>query len=64
MWLEQGLTVPEILRKIYVRCLTRGPTEQELDTLTKMVAESGSTELGLEDAFWAVMNGREFMFNH
>jgi hypothetical protein len=64
MWLEQGLTVPDILRKIYVRCLTRGPTEQELDTLTKMVAESGSTELGLEDAFWAVMNGREFMFNH
>jgi len=63
-WLEQQLTVPQIVQKIYVRCLGRPPTEEELNSLTKMVADSGSPEIGLEDAFWAVLNSREFMFNH
>lgn len=63
-WLEQKLTTPQIIERIFVRCLTRYPTEGELNTLTKMVADSGSPEIGLEDAFWAVLNSREFMFNH
>lgn len=63
-WLEQQLTVPQIIQKIFIRCLSRKPTEEELNSLTKMVADSGSPEIGLEDAFWAVLNSREFMFNH
>lgn len=63
-WLEQQLTIPQIIQKIYVRCLSRQPTDEELNSLTKMVADSGSPEIGLEDAFWAVLNSREFMFNH
>ncbi|MBX3422100.1 MAG: DUF1549 domain-containing protein [Pirellulaceae bacterium] len=63
-WIDQGLTVPDVIGKIYLRCLSRLPDEPELNTLTKMVADSGSVEIGLEDAFWAVLNSREFMFNH
>ncbi len=63
-WLEQGLQVPQIIEKIYIRALSRRPTQVELETLTKMIAESGSSQAGLEDAFWAVLNSREFMFNH
>ncbi|MFO0940147.1 MAG: DUF1549 and DUF1553 domain-containing protein [Pirellulales bacterium] len=63
-WLEQGLTVPQVIEKIYVRSLARVPTEAETSTLTKMVADVGNNQQGLEDAFWAVLNSREFMFNH
>lgn len=63
-WLEQGLTVPLVIDKIFVRALTRHPTQAESDTLTKLVVEAGSEQAGLEDAFWAVLNSREFMFNH
>ncbi len=63
-WLEQGLTVPQIVEKIYVRSLSRLPTEAEVNTLSKMVADVGNNQAGLEDAFWAVLNSREFMFNH
>ncbi|GIW98164.1 MAG: surface protein [Pirellulaceae bacterium] len=63
-WLDQGLSVEEIIDRIYVRCLTRHPTKRESDVLVKMVAEAGDPRVGLEDAFWAVLNSREFMFNH
>jgi hypothetical protein len=63
-WLEQGLTVPQIIEKIYVRSLSRRPTDQESGTLIKMITEVGNNQAGLEDAFWAVLNSREFMFNH
>jgi Protein of unknown function (DUF1549)/Protein of unknown function (DUF1553) len=64
IWLEQGLTVPQVVEKIYIRCLARMPSEAEINTLVKMVAEVGNNQVGLEDAFWAVLNSREFMFNH
>ncbi len=63
-WLEQGATVPEVIARIYIRSLSRIPTEAETNSLAKMVAEAGDKRVGLEDAFWAVLNSREFMFNH
>ncbi|MEM7476493.1 MAG: DUF1549 and DUF1553 domain-containing protein [Planctomycetota bacterium] len=63
-WLDQGITVPEAIARIYIRSLSRLPTEAETNSLAKMVAEAGDNRVGLEDAFWAVLNSREFMFNH
>jgi hypothetical protein len=63
-YLDQGLQIPEIIQKIFVRCLSRQPTENEINNLTKLVADAGSPEIGLEDVFWAVLNSREFLFNH
>lgn len=63
-WLAAGSTVPQIIEKIYLRSLSRQPTQAEMDTLTKLVAETGNDTIGLEDVFWAVLNSREFMFNH
>ena len=63
-WLEQGLTVRQVIDRIYVRCLSRSATKRESDVLTKMVVEAGDDRVGLEDVFWSVLNSREFMFNH
>lgn len=62
--LDEGQTPAQVVDRIYVRSLGRHATSQELDILTKMVAEAGNPQVGLEDAFWAVLNSREFMFNH
>ncbi len=63
-WLDSGLTIPQVIENIYVRSLGRRPSEAESEKLTKMVAEVGNNIIGLEDVFWAVLNSREFMFNH
>lgn len=63
-WLAEGASVSDVIGRIFVRCLSRAPTETEIATLTKLVEDSGNQQTGLEDAFWAVLNSREFMFNH
>ncbi|MCA9191056.1 MAG: DUF1549 domain-containing protein [Planctomycetales bacterium] len=63
-WLSEGLDIRSIIDKIFVRALSRLPMEQERSRLIKIVAEAGDQQAGLEDVFWAVLNSREFMFNH
>lgn len=63
-WLDQELSIQQVIEKIYVCSLSRRPTQRESDTLTKMVVEAGNNQTGLEDVFWAILNSREFMFNH
>jgi len=63
-WMDEGLDVPKVIDRIFVRSLSRHPTPGETESLTKLVAASANPQTGLEDAFWVVLNGREFMFNH
>ena len=54
----------DIIESIYVRCLSRLPTTEESGRLLSVVKESANLQQGLEDVFWAVLNSREFLFNH
>lgn len=54
----------QILEEIYIRCLTRKPTPEELVVFTGILAENQDKKAALEDIFWAVLNSREFLFNH
>jgi hypothetical protein len=63
-WKDEGLNQQQIIEKIYMRCLSRAPTESEMANLLKLIAESPNEDQGLQDVFWAVLNSREFIFNH
>jgi hypothetical protein len=62
--LKEGKKTEQILTDIYVRALSRKPTTEETNRLLSIVAESPNAEVGLTDVFWAVLNSREFLFNH
>ncbi|WP_144978045.1 DUF1549 and DUF1553 domain-containing protein [Bremerella volcania] len=63
-WVKEELTNDQIIDKIYIRCLARKPTAEEREKLTAVLKEEENRQRGLEDVFWAVLNSREFMFNH
>jgi len=63
-WKESGLSKEAIIEKLYLRCLSRQPTESEKGNLIKLIADSPNEEQGLHDVFWAIINSREFIFNH
>ena len=63
-WKELGMTKEAIIEQLYARCLSRKPTEMERANLIKLIADSPSEEQGLHDVFWAILNSREFIFNH
>ena len=53
-----------IIENLYVRCLSRPPTDIEMKKLVAAVEANPNKQQALEDVFWAILNSREFMFNH
>lgn len=53
-----------VIEQLYHRCLSRAPRPDEMQTLLKMVDAAPDKKQALEDVFWAILNSREFMFNH
>ncbi|MBT6156558.1 MAG: DUF1549 domain-containing protein [Planctomycetaceae bacterium] len=62
--LAEGKTAPQVIEQLYVRCLTRKPTAKELASLSAVLAEQKNDKQVLEDVFWALLNSREYVFNH
>jgi hypothetical protein len=54
----------QIIESLYIRSLSRKPTPEEMENLMAVVKQAENPQAGLEDVFWAVLNSREFVFNH
>ena len=61
---KENLTPDQIIEKMYIRCLSRKPQPEELAALKPMFAEGSDVKRSLDDIFWALLNSREFLFNH
>jgi hypothetical protein len=62
--LAEGQTPDQVIERLYIRCLTRRPTPEELAKVKAAVADAPDVQQGLEDVYWALLNSREFIFNH
>jgi len=62
--IDQGLDDRAIIREIWLRSLAREPSETEIAGLLATFTGGEARKAELEDIFWAVLNSREFVFNH
>ena len=62
--LQQGKTPDQVVEVLYIRTLTRRPTDKERQDIAAILAEQPDQTRALEDVFWALLNSREFIFNH
>ena len=54
----------EIIDDLFIRTLTRKPTEEEKKKLLNLVASNAADRKPYDDIFWALLNSTEFAFNH
>jgi hypothetical protein len=54
----------DIIDELFIRCLSRTPLPAEKSQLASVVIGQSDMKRALDDVFWALLNSREFMFNH
>ena len=54
----------KVIEELYLRCLARSPTEKETAKLKGYFGSGKPDEQVLTDIFWALLNSKEFIFNH
>ena len=63
--IKEGKTDKQIVEDLYLRCFGRAPLAKESASISQALAESAdSRQAVLEDVFWALLNSKEFYFNH
>ena len=61
---NEKLSPEQIVEKLYIRCISRKPLPDEVAALQPLFAEGSDIKRSLDDVFWALLNSREFLFNH
>ncbi len=62
--LDAGKKPMEVVEDIYIACLSRKPSPEEAQKLEALLAAEPNAHNAVDDIMWAVMNSREFLFNH
>jgi hypothetical protein len=61
---DTGVSVEDVLFDFYWSALSRPPSPRELQIAREHIAGCKTRERGLEDVAWALLNSREFLFQH
>jgi hypothetical protein len=62
--LDEKKNPPQVIDELYLRTLSRKPTGDETNAIEAQLAGVKDPRPPLEDVFWALLNSREFLFNH
>jgi protein subunit release factor B len=54
----------EIITQLYLAALCRKPVEKELEAAKKHISSNPDRKLAMEDVGWALLNSKEFLFQH
>lgn len=54
----------ELLEELYLSTLSRLPTSEEAVRATEWLGRTTNRQQALEDLTWAILNSKEFLFNH
>lgn len=64
-WIADGKsTNEEIVERLYLSALSRRPLPTEMETSMRHVAANEDRTRALEDICWAIINSKEFLFQH
>ncbi len=68
-WVQEKVSDAEAVRRLFRMALCREPTAAETERFQKIMTEAAADPRTtrreiLEDLWWAVLTGREFLFNH
>jgi len=63
-FVKEKKPVREMIEELYLVSFSRLPSVAELKRTTEYVEKSSNKQKAVEDVLWALLNSREFMFNH
>lgn len=63
-WIAAGKSDREIISLLYLTALSRAPVESEFETSLRHISANEDRTSALEDVAWAVINSKEFLFQH
>jgi hypothetical protein len=62
--LQAKTPLPQIIEDLYLATLSRPPKPEELTKAQGWIASAATPKEGAQDLLWALLNSREFLFNH
>lgn len=63
-FIRNKVSTEDAVRELYLSTFSRPPSEDEVAAAVSHVATAESPQQGYEDILWALINSREFLFNH
>ncbi|MDA1138234.1 MAG: DUF1549 and DUF1553 domain-containing protein [Planctomycetota bacterium] len=62
--LDKKTPPKELIEILYIRCLARKPSDEELTAMLDLIADKENDRSAYEDVFQGLLNSTEFNFNH